>query len=337
MAKVSVLIPVFNSEKYLKSCLKSVVNQTFEDIEIIIINDGSCDNSLKIINEYAKKDKRIIVIDKKNTGYANSLNIAIKKATGEYISIIESDDIAKPNLLEILIKEAKKNKSEITKSSFYLLKKEKYSKYKTFKGIDTSILHNIESTPELLTIKPSVWSAIYKKDFIIKNKIFFNETQGASYQDVSFQFRAFYLAKKIKLINTPLYLYRIDNMSSSINSSDKVFEICNEFKIINDFLENEQLKNEVLNQKMLFELKAYIWNLKRIKEKYIGAFIEKISDTFKEYNTKTFFKDKKIKLKDKFKLWLLIKHKNIFNWTFSNLKNYANKKFYNKITLERFE
>ena len=337
MPKISVLIPVFNSEKYLKNCLKSVVNQTFDDIEIIVINDGSYDNSEKIINSFKKNDNRIRIINKENTGYANSLNVAIKEAKGEYISIIESDDIANPKLLEVLFNEAEKNNTDITKASFYLLKKEKYAKYPAFKGIDTSIIHNVSQTPEILTIKPSVWSAIYKKDFILRNKLFFNETSGASYQDTSFQFKAMYLAKKIKLINTPLYLYRIDNANSSINSSDKVFDICNEFSVINSFLENEELKNEIINQKILFELRAYIWNIKRIKEKYLAGFVEKIFDVMKEYNYEAFLADKKIPFEDKAKFWLLLNHKKIFISIFWHLKNYANRKVCNKIKFERFE
>ena len=92
MPKVSVIIPVYNVEKYLKQCLDSVVNQTLKDIEIICVNDGSTDNSLEILEEYAQKDNRIIIISQENQGQSVARNIALEKATGEYVGFVDSDD-----------------------------------------------------------------------------------------------------------------------------------------------------------------------------------------------------------------------------------------------------
>ena len=91
---VSVLIPIYNNERYLRKCLDSVKNQTINSIEVLLINDGSTDGSLEIMKEYSKMDDRFIVIDKQNTGYGHSLNVGFNKARGKYISIIESDDWA---------------------------------------------------------------------------------------------------------------------------------------------------------------------------------------------------------------------------------------------------
>ncbi len=92
MPKVSIIVPVYNVEKYLSTCLDSLINQTLKDIEIICINDGSTDNSLNILNEYAQKDTRIIVINKENSGPGSCRNLGIEKATGEYIQFVDSDD-----------------------------------------------------------------------------------------------------------------------------------------------------------------------------------------------------------------------------------------------------
>ena len=100
--KVSVVIPVYNVERYLRQCLDSVINQTLKEIEIIIVNDGSKDSSLSIIKEYAAADNRITVIDKPNGGYGESMNRGFDKATGEYIGIIESDDYAELDMFEKL-------------------------------------------------------------------------------------------------------------------------------------------------------------------------------------------------------------------------------------------
>ena len=94
--KVSILVPCYNVEKYLKQCLDSIVNQTLQDIEIICINDGSTDSTLDIIKQYAKNDDRFVVIDKQNEGYGKSMNRGLDAATGEYIGIVESDDWIEP-------------------------------------------------------------------------------------------------------------------------------------------------------------------------------------------------------------------------------------------------
>ena len=117
--KVSVLVPIYNVEEFLPECLDSLVNQTLKEIEIICINDGSKDGSLKILKEYASKDKRIKIIDKKNTGYGDSMNQGLKKATGEYVGIVESDDFIDKDAFEKLYKIAKDKNVEVVKSNYY--------------------------------------------------------------------------------------------------------------------------------------------------------------------------------------------------------------------------
>ena len=101
MVEISVVIPVYNVEDYLEECLDSIVNQTFTDLEIICVNDGSKDNSLEILNEYAKKDDRIIVIDQENGGHAVATNVGMEYATGKYLFLMDSDDSLKLDALEL--------------------------------------------------------------------------------------------------------------------------------------------------------------------------------------------------------------------------------------------
>lgn len=108
MCKVSIIIPIYNTEKYIKDCLDSVVNQTLDDIEIICINDGSTDNSLKLINDYAKRDKRIKVINQENKGQGTARNIGIKESKGEYIGFVDFDDYIDLKMYEKLFYESKK-------------------------------------------------------------------------------------------------------------------------------------------------------------------------------------------------------------------------------------
>ena len=116
--KVSVLVPIYNVEEFLPECLDSLVNQTLKDIEFICINDGSKDDSLKILKEYAKKDKRILIINKKNSGYGDSMNKGLEKAKGEYIGIVESDDFIDLDAFEKLYNIAKKNDADVVKRIF---------------------------------------------------------------------------------------------------------------------------------------------------------------------------------------------------------------------------
>ena len=109
MAKVSIIVPIYNVEQYLVECMESIVHQTLKDIEIICVNDGSTDNSLKIIQDYAQKDNRIVIIDKQNEGYGKGMNDGLDKATGEYVGIVEPDDYVDLHMYEDLYKIAHEN------------------------------------------------------------------------------------------------------------------------------------------------------------------------------------------------------------------------------------
>src|SRR5574344_2160891 len=119
MPKVSVIIPIYNVEKYLRQCLDSVVNQTLKDIEIICINDGSTDSTLSIIKEYATNDNRIKIIDKKNSGYGDSMNQGLDMATGDYIGIVESDDFAELNMFDKLYNKAIENNLDLVRCQYF--------------------------------------------------------------------------------------------------------------------------------------------------------------------------------------------------------------------------
>ena len=112
MPKVSVIIPVYNVEKYLHECLDSLLNQTLKDIEIIAVDDGSTDSSLKILKDYAKKDKRLKVLTQENKGAGAARNLGMKHATGSYLSILDSDDYFDHSMLELLYKKAEKTKAK---------------------------------------------------------------------------------------------------------------------------------------------------------------------------------------------------------------------------------
>ena len=313
--KISILITIYNVEKYLKECLDSVINQTWKDIEIICINDGSTDSCAEILNAYSLKDNRIKVINKENSGYGASMNMGLEEATGDYIGIVESDDFIKEEMFANLYEIATKDDAEIVKSDYFYYVTSTKQKRKAGKisKIRSNKVITVKDYPKLLKMQPSIWSAIYKRDFLNNNKIRFLETPGASYQDTSFSFKALTLANKIILTNKAYLYYRQDNENSSVQSKDKIFIICNEYDEITNFLNNNlKIKKHVNTHKLIKQYKAYMWNLKRIDEKHRDSFIEVFSNTFKEYYDANELDSKFYKKFGKKKIELLISNKTQF-------------------------
>ena len=313
MPKVSVLIPAYNAEKYIEKCIQSVVNQTLKDIEIIIINDGSLDNTKDVIKQFVQ-DKRIRVIDKKNSGYGATLNLGIKEAKGEYISIVEADDFIDESFLKKLYSFSG---YDIIKSNFsYFPQNIEYKL--NFEGICT-----VEDTPEIINIKPSIWSAIYKKDFLLNNGILFNEAKNANYQDVLFHYTTIYSANSIYVLDEPLYFYRTDNPHSSTKTKNKPQAMIKEFNAIDKFNESVKLLPETNAQLILFRLKAYIWNFMKISNLHEDECIMMSSKDFNSIEVKMFFKSRNIKLADKIKLFLLLKNPQILKLMLKLIKKYS--------------
>lgn len=289
MAKISVVVPVYNVEKYLKECIDSIINQTLEDIEIICVNDGSTDSSLEILNDYAKKDSRIIVINKSNSGYGHTMNMGLNAATGEYVGIIESDDFADKNMFEDLYKLAKEYDADIVKGDWYnYWSKNKFArKNNRISSAKALKLTNSKQDKSLLRINPSVWSAIYKKEFLNKYNIRFLETPGASYQDLAFSFKIFALAERVVLTDKAYLYYRQDNMNSSVKSKTKVYCVCDEYEEIDRFLEQyPDLKFEFKVQEEINRYNGYVSSVLRIDDSVKPEFVKVFSDHFKEeYNT----------------------------------------------------
>lgn len=289
---VSILVPVYNTSKYLKKCIESIINQTMKNIEIICINDGSTDNSLNILQEYAQKDNRIIIINKKNTGYGNSMNLGLMRAKGKYIGIVESDDFVSFEMFERLYDSAFINDVDVVKSNYYSYKSEGFNeevftevlgkcKYnECFKPLDEQSIFNVQGC---------IWSGIYKREFLLKNQIWFNETPGASYQDISFNIKVWACAERVLLLKDAYLKYRIDNINSSVKSPEKVFCVCDEFEEINDFLRNKcQIRKDILNVLMKLKYKIYLENYNRLSSSFQYAFLLRMS---KELNNDYKYKD----------------------------------------------
>ncbi|MBR2801738.1 MAG: glycosyltransferase [Erysipelotrichaceae bacterium] len=240
--KVSILIPTYNVEPYLVQCMESVTNQTLKDIEIVCINDGSTDNSLKILQEYAAKDSRIVLIDKHNEGYGIGMNIGLEKATGEYIGIVEPDDFVPVEMYGDLYKIASENDLDFVKADFYrFVSNEDGTLDKTLFELsknkeDYNKVFDPSQTPSALKYVMNTWSGIYKRSFLNEHNIRHNTTPGASYQDNGFWIQTFVFAKRAMIIDKPYYMNRRDNQNSSVYNPNKVYTMNIEYDHIRDIL-----------------------------------------------------------------------------------------------------
>lgn len=286
--KVSIIVPIYNVERYVKECVESCCKQTLKDIEIICVDDGSTDRSLAIVQKMAKRDKRIVIITKKNAGYGNSMNMGMDKAKGEYIGIVESDDYADPKMFETLYKTAKQFDADVVKSDYYIfhhegkkIKSEYQSTCSELRNYNTLLIPRLNK--EIFTFHMNTWTGVYRTAFLRANNIRHNETPGAAYQDNGFWFQTLTLAKSVVFVNKAFYHYRQDNPNSSINSKGKVFCMNEEYAFIHKFIDKHpDVKKEFMNEyfrKMFFN---YMHTYERIADEYRLMFLERFAKELKE-------------------------------------------------------
>lgn len=240
MPKVSIIVPVYNSEKYLRQCLDSIVNQSLKDIEILCIDDGSTDSSLDILKEYEKQDKRIRIFSKPNAGYGHSMNMGLDNLTGDYVGLVDSDDCIAADMYECLYEKATVHDLDFVRSDHYRwfptreCRKLEYC-YAT-SDLYRTVINPFES--EDLFVRVVTCTGIYKTSFIRENNIRYNETPGAAFQDQGFWFQTTALAKRIMFVNQAFYYYRFDNEDSSINSNKAIVTMDNEYGLIKKFVDS---------------------------------------------------------------------------------------------------
>ncbi|MCL2136541.1 MAG: glycosyltransferase [Coriobacteriia bacterium] len=277
---ISILIPIYNVQDYLDECLKSAADQTFTDIEVICINDGSTDGSRDIIERYVQSDPRFRLIDKANSGYGASMNRGLDEAQGQYIAILESDDIYEVDKLAKLYQRMQDFDAEVVKANCFLYWSGPPSK-NTFCHLVPQNQYNRLVDPqvnhEIFYLQPSVWSALYRRDFLQKNDIRFLETPGASYQDTAFSFKVWYNATRVVYIEEALIHYRQDNMSSSVRSAAKVYCVVDEYAEIDRYLATRPIPDWLPGLKTKMKYNTYLWNYERLADEFQLEFLEHMS------------------------------------------------------------
>lgn len=212
----SLLVPIYNVERYLRECLESAAAQTLQNIEVICINDGSTDGSLKTMLEHAARDSRYRVIDKPNQGYGATMNRGIEEATGEWIAILEPDDWIEPDMYADLLSAASmyQGRIDIVKSPYWRIgfadTPQQMKINCSYRGRikPSSQPFAIEEAAHLLAHHPSIWSAIYRKGFLDEKKIRFREYPGAGWADNPFLVETLCQTDRILYVDKPFYCYR---------------------------------------------------------------------------------------------------------------------------------
>jgi glycosyltransferase involved in cell wall biosynthesis len=222
MPKISIVIPVYNVEKYLRECLDSVVNQTLRDIEVIGVDDGSTDRSPEILDEYAKKDSRFTVIYQKNAGPATARNTGIAVSTSEYALFVDSDDWIKPDLCEKTFAVAEQEQSDMT--FFFRQRNYGINNIKEMKIIERIIkqyptfsIENLsfDESAVFLTHWCQAWSKMWKTDFLIKNNLYFPPVNYA--EDMIVHWKALTKYPRLALLPAMMYYYRENPDSLILN------------------------------------------------------------------------------------------------------------------------
>lgn len=261
--KISIIIPVYNTSKYLEKCLGSLVNQTLKDIEIVCIDDGSTDNSLEILKDFVTKDKRIQVLTQKNQGQSVARNAGIRAAQGEYIGFIDSDDWADETMFEKLYDNAKTYNSDIAMCSITMYD-EKSGTYNTKdpymtldlfdKSFENRAFNYKDTLKFLFRICVTPWNKIYRRKFLSDKNLLFIE--GLNYEDNVFNLQTLVEAKNISLIKENLVYYR-KNSETSYTFSTSEYKKLDFFKIF-------ELEEEFLRDKGLYsEIEDYFLETKR--------------------------------------------------------------------------
>ena len=246
MKKVSIIIPVYNGSKHIKSCLEGIMQQTYQEAEIIVLNDGSIDNTESILNTIIKENKNIKVINKNNTGVSDTRNLGIKIATGEYILFLDSDDFLEKNAIEKMISKVDNENIDMLVFGFKVLgcnnRLNDTNNLKNLlhsKDVKCDLINSIISTKN--NIFGYVWRAMYSKKLLMSNNILF--PKGVKiYEDYMFLLNAIYHSNKILVDENEYYLYNINEQSMSIKYIPTLLE---DMLFVNEWMYDTIVKNNI--------------------------------------------------------------------------------------------
>ena len=271
--KVSVIIYVKNTVDYIEKCIRSVMNQTLQEIEILIVDGGSTDGTLDIIERVKKEDNRIRFFHS-IASVGAQFNLGLQEARGQYIGICEADDYILPEMYEKQYQIALENQLDVVRAGYYQIfhvnNKEYRFKLKSCYQ-DEWTEKVIVSNRNTFFLEQGVngfWNGIYRRNFLLENHIGMNETKGAAYQDISFSFLVQMYAEKIWFMKEAFYCYRIDNLNASVNSLHGIEFHISEYEELKKRLKNSNQWEQYKNMFFSWELVSYRWFLGELPISY---------------------------------------------------------------------
>ena len=303
--EVSVIIPVFNTGKYLNKCINSIINQTIKNIEIICVNDCSTDNSLEILQDFAKKDNRIKVIDlKENKGVSNARNTGIDLAEGKYLYLIDSDDWIDENYLEEMIKKINEVNSDIIINANFVNEYDDESKkaYSKFNFLTKDF--EVDSKTVQRFFPPVIWTRLYKRNYLNKYKFRFPMVKCGA-EDIYFAYACDLMQEKSYIFKGPYHHYS-QHQTSAMHLKERGFHYIESFKHLYKFLNDNNVNLDGIklffvesliidNEQKFNFVKNYLTEIEEIFNKNISIYNEqekflfrimKESSSFKEFISK---------------------------------------------------
>lgn len=283
---ISVVIPTYNASKFLREALDSLLAQTFTDWEAICVNDGSTDDSLSIMQEYAAKDSRFRILDGPNGGYGKAMNRGMDAARGKYMAILEPDDYLPAFAYEHMAAAAQEHHCDIVRGGcchFYETESGREHHYQAL-SFPSGLVLRPQETPTGYLRAASIWTGLYNCTFLKENGIRFHESPGAAYQDTGFNFLTLAFAHTAIFLDEPVYLYRTDNPFSSVhNCAKNPFILIDEYCYIRKRL---QERPEIWEKhKAIFHEAIYggnLWMYSRISPEQKSDFRQKLRGRLKE-------------------------------------------------------
>lgn len=289
---ISIIVPFYNAEKYLNKCIKSLINQTKQELEFILVNDGSTDSSEEIVKSY--KDKRIKYFKNKNQGIGKTRNFGIEKATGKYIMFLDSDDFLATHACEELYAKAEKEKLDLVICNFYRVEEEteKQEEIKIPEFQNTTLKENKQL---LLDVNLAPWNKLYKTDLLKKNKIKFVE--NLKYEDAPFVIETMDKAKKIGYIKKPLNYYVIHKNSETTVRDERVFDIIQIVDKIRNYFSKRKEFTETVDKLSVRILTNYTIQQRVQIDKEIGFnFIDRtfqyMKDNIPDYKNNKYYENR---------------------------------------------
>lgn len=238
---VSIIVPVYNVQEYIDRCVESLVKQTYENIEIILVNDGSTDNSLELLENWEKKDNRVVIVNKANGGLSDARNAGIKAAKGDYFFFIDSDDFVDITMCEKMMASLKEHDSDIVVCDMKYLYDDGEEKFAS--GGDF-VCESVKENPSFITINNSACNKLYKREL-------FNDAQfpvGRYYEDLALIPSLLYKAKRVSKVNEPFYVYYQRKGSIAHSANKKIFHIYDAIKDDIDYVKNHGNEQDVIEE-----------------------------------------------------------------------------------------